>query len=181
MKKMDIPKYKIGDSLYLATFNSESDYIICPECGGTKILRVILWDGTEHTIDCQGCSSGYNPPTGYVRVYKRIPKVEIIVISGMEINLGEPIEYRVSLSSCSTRILKEDELFLSKEGAEIKAVELVKEIEAQDKARIEQKEKPTRSWAWHVHYYRGQIRDAEATINRATDKLNAAKRHVKEE
>lgn len=178
---MKEPKFKIGDTLYIATFNSTDNYIICPDCGGTKTLRVILWDGTEYIIDCQGCSAGYDPPIGYIRTYKRIPKVEVVTLSGMEINQNSPIEYRVRWSSYCYRTLKEDELFVLKEDAEAKAVVTAKELEEKELAEIEQKEKPTRSWAWHVHYHRKQIRDAEETIARATDQLNVAKRHIKAE
>ncbi len=177
---MNNPKYNIGDSLYCASFDSMDNYIVCPECGGTKILKVILWDGTEYIIDCRGCAGGYDPPTGYIKTYKRTPKVEIVTISGMEINRNKPVEYRIQLSSCNYQILKEDELFVLKEDAEARAVVKAKEFEERELSEIEQKEKPTRSWAWHVHYHRKQIRDAEKTIARATDQLNAAKRHVKE-
>ncbi len=177
------PKFKIGDSLYCASFEMERIYVVCPDCGGTKTLRCILFDGTEYTIDCRGCASGYMPPTGRVVIHERKPKVDLGIIFGIEINDGteEPIEYRIKLGGSYARTLKENELFETKEAAYDRALELAKEYTLEEQERINKKEKDHRSWAWHVHYHRRQIRDAEKTIARATDQLNAAKRHVKEE
>lgn len=174
-------KYEIGDALFCATFESQKDYITCPDCGGTRTLKVILWDGTEYIINCAGCAAGYEPPRGWIRTYKRTPKVAIVTISGIEIKRDGLTEYRASLSENSCRILNEDELFADKAEAEVRAAELVKELEQKERDDIEKKEKPTRTWSWHVYYHRKQIRDAEKTIACATDKLNAAKRHVKSE
>ena len=95
----------------------------------------------------------------------------------------EPTSIRYGFDSFTGgyHIGSEKDLLLTKEQAEIRAKELAEEWNKEQLARIHQKEKNNRTWSWHVHYHRSQIRDAEKTIKRSTAKLNAAKEHVKEE
>jgi hypothetical protein len=179
MKMADEPKFKIGDSLYCVNRAQRGEHITCPECGGTRTLKVSLFDGTEYIIDCQGCAVGYDPPQGVILVYRIAAKIEKVTISGVKTEAGQTTEYRISLGPCVYRTFKENELFKTPEEAQPRANELICEQQEQEQGRINAKVKDHRSWAWHVHYYRQKIRDAEKAIAYATDQLDAAKRHVK--
>jgi len=77
-------------------------------------------------------------------------------------------------------IAKDTEIFPSEEGARAKAKELAEQWNKEELARIHRKEKNNHTWAWHVHYYRQQIRNAKKTIEYAKKQLDAASLHTKE-
>lgn len=170
--------YNIGDEVWYANRTSVSEKITCPECFGKKYLTVILGDGSQVTIDCAGCASGFEDPKGYVTYYKQDIEVRLITIDRVEIN-PDYVEYAFDKFGCGCHIAKDKDLFLTKEGAEVRAKELADEWNKEELAKLHRKEKNHRDWSWHVHYYRRQIRDAEKTIEYATKKLEAAKAHVK--
>jgi len=169
--------YNIGDKIWYAGRKSTEETVVCPECFGKKYLTVILGDDSRVTIDCAGCASGYGPPKGYVTYYKQYIDISPIVIDRVEIN-REYVEYGFNKTDCSCRIAKDTDLFDTREEAEIRAKELAEEWNQEQLDMIHRKEKNNRSWSWHVHYYRKEIREAEKTIERAREKLDAAKAHV---
>ena len=45
------PKYEIGQDVFFASFSSHaSEYVTCPDCGGTARLRVTFHDETTVSI-----------------------------------------------------------------------------------------------------------------------------------
>ena len=54
-------KYKIGDHVWRAGFGSTDNYVTCPDCAGTKRLRVIMGDESVVSIACAGL---LGPTTG---------------------------------------------------------------------------------------------------------------------
>jgi hypothetical protein len=171
--------YSLGDTVWHAHHIRAQRTITCPECFGKKYLTVILGDDSKVTIDCAGCASGYDPPKGYVNYYEYSPEVRQVIISKVEIT-KDHVEYGYDGTNGSHWIAKDTELFSTKEEAEIKAKELAEEWNKEQLARIHRKEKKDHTWAWHVHYYRKQIRDAKKTIEHAQKKLDAAREHSKE-
>ena len=171
--------YNIGDKVWYAGRTSTQEQVVCPECFGKKYLTVILGDDSKVTINCAGCASGYDPPRGYVTYYKQHIEVSQVTICKVEIN-PDYVEYGFDSFGGGCRIAKDTDLFPTKEEAEIRAKELAEEWNKEKLAQIHRKEKNNRTWSWHVHYHRGQIRDAEKTIERSTAKLDAARTHVKE-
>ena len=175
-------KFDIGDDVWRATFDASESFITCPDCGGTKHIRCILFDGSEVTIDCRGCQSGYDSPTGRVRVYDRAANAKSCTITGVSIDEGRDglvIEY-VAKGEYTYHV-KEEFLFATKAEAMAKAEMMAADESAIEKVRIRKKEKDTSTWAWNVHYYRSKIRQAEKDIFYYTAKLNAATPHLKEE
>jgi ribosomal protein S27E len=152
-------KYIRGQQLWRATFDAEETSVVCPECGGTRHIRVVLYDGTELAINCQGCARGFVPPTGFVPVYDRAPRAEAIIVTGFEVD-GDKTEYR---TDTTYRVL-EDDLYERQEDALAAAHALAARFDREERERVAKKEKPTRSWSWHVHYHRQQIREAEKSI-----------------
>ena len=174
------PKFNLGDNVFRATWDSEPAYITCPDCGGTKFVTVRLWDGTEHTLDCDGCKKGYYPPSGTVLYYKRTPAAKSCIITGISIEAKDnKIEYTCEgeyTYRCDQSDLFRDQAICLK-YAEKKA----KEAEEREKENELKKVKAHRNWSWHVHYYRRQIRDAKKTIERAEAALSVARVKAKEE
>ena len=168
-------KYGIGDEVWWACFESEPDYVTCPDCGGTGQITCLLFDGSQVSIDCEGCKNGYLGPQGRLKVYARKPTARRRTITRMEIDAGK-VEYGVT---DGYRVLEED-LFQNESDALARAAVKAAAAEGEERDRIARKEKDTRSWSWNVHYHRRAIREAERQIVYHTSKLNVAKLKAKE-
>lgn len=166
------PKFQIGDSLWIARVEQAEKWVTCPDCFGTKTLRVILGDGTEHTIDCAGCSPGYDSPRGVVKSYNIGPVTSVEVVTGIDCS-SERVRY-----TFGCWLQDECNVFATKEEATERAHELFLQREAEEERRIQEPERRKRSWAWNVHYHRDCIRRAEQEIAYHTAKLNAAQSHI---
>lgn len=168
-------RFQIGDVCWRSTWSSAENYVTCPDCGGTGQIAVIMHDKTEHSIECDNCKRGYDPPTGRVRVYDRIGVAEKVFINGISVS-GDKIEYRTSTS----HLIAEDVLFDNEQSALAHAASRVVEIDREERDGIQNKEKDTRSWAWNASYHRRCIKTAEKEITYHTAKLNVAKIKAKE-
>jgi len=163
-------KYKIGDVVWWARFETTETSIECPDCAGDSFIRCIMGDGTEVTVDCGNCHVGYEEfSRGRVRTCDRVPFAATTTIIGMDVKLNS-VEYRIPQSY----IVCEDDLWDTEEAAldraKVKAVEAGEE----ELARIKRKEKDTRSWAWNATYHRRCIRNAERDIEYHSKKLDVA-------
>lgn len=166
---------EINSVAWWATYNTEAEWIPCHECAGTKHLRVLLPDDTVLTIPCAGCACGYDPPTGHIRVWKRVPRAKLITIQGFEF-----ADRKESYHTQESWRIPAGELFNTETEALAAAKKKAADADAEERKRISEKEKPTRTWAWHVHYHRHQIRRAEKEIAYHSAKLGIAVAKTKE-
>lgn len=162
-------KYNIGDEVYYATHESKQIWVECPECIGSGRLKVTLGTGEELHINCQCCERGYEGSPGKIYTWEPKAKVELITISRMEINPD-----RITYGGHSSYILNEDRLFKTKKEAEEKAKKLTEEYKIGLEKDLHRKEKDSKSWAWHVHYHRREIKSAEKQIEYHKSKLAIA-------
>jgi hypothetical protein len=51
------PKYKIGDTVYVADSTYEKKSYSCPDCLGTRKWSVATPGGEKFAVDCQRCPS----------------------------------------------------------------------------------------------------------------------------
>ena len=177
----DKPKFNFGDYIYHGYVEHTEKWSPCSSCSGRGYNTIVL-DGETFTIDCEDCKRGYLGSNGSRGSYSFVPAVREGAISGVEKDSFEPFgfKYRLSAGSNSSWVLNEEDCFSTKEKALARAEVLKAEREKEDAARLLQKTKPDKSWVWHVRYYQNQIKFAQGTIERATEQLNAAKKHVKE-
>ena len=82
-----------------------------------------------------------------------------MTITGIEIKQDEPAEYR---SLCYS--LKEENLFRTKEEADVRAQQMTEEYTKEERDRFNRKEKDTRTWAWNARYHRDCIKRAEKDL-----------------
>lgn len=177
-------KYKIGDKVWCAVSNTVQKSLPCPECFGKRQLTVILGDDSKIPIPCESCSWseqsgwGYNEPYphGYIRYYEHQERAEEVIINRVEIT-GDKTDYGYS----GNYRMDADRVFATKEEAEAKSRELCFEHTEAEIAKIKNKEKPTRTWAWNLHYHRDCIKRAERDLEYHKAKLDVSKYHVKEE
>lgn len=169
-------KYEIGQEIWIATWDSTTDYVTCPDCGGTGRIRVIHHDDTMMSIECAGCSAGYEPPKGYVKVYVRHARAEKTTITGVEVRDGKT-EWRSAKSWC----LDEADVYDTEADAFAAALLKAERADREEREKINAKEKPTRTWSWNAHYHRRQIKEAQRNLEYHTAKLAAANLKAKAE
>lgn len=173
------PKYEIGQYVFLASFCSHaSEYVTCPDCGGTGRIRVTFHDETTVSIPCANCSKGYEEPTGRIHVYCRKGKAKKARISGVNISGGK-VEYRAEYHSFDDDgrmyegydLIDEDKIFFTEVEAQSRADIMAAEYDAEERERIFKKEKDQRSWAWNASYHRKEIKEAERRLEYHKKKL----------
>jgi hypothetical protein len=170
------PKFSYGEMVWCAEVAPTETRLTCPDCFGKKYLRVILGDDSEVTIDCPGCERGYLGPQGVIMSHDYAATVTARVVMGMEVWDGR---FRYSFYQRSG--VEESCCFATQEEASTRAVELQKEHEEQEQKRLDNKEKPNRTWAWNATYHRGCLRRANKDIEYHTKKLAMALEHKKAE
>ena len=149
----------------------------CPDCRGRRYLTVTLGDDSQVTIDCSTCASGYNPPRGYVLVNTYKPDAFLASIK----EIAKNDEGEVVYSGDGFYRKTEAELSDSRESALALAFNLAEEAYLEEKARLQRKEKDSRTWAWHVTYHRRCVKQAEKDLAYHTSKLNVSLQHKKAE
>jgi len=168
-------KHQIGEVVWLASWEAQPAYVVCPDCGGTGRLRVTFHDETQVSIECRNCSAGFDPPTGRVKVYDRVPRAVEAKITGAEID-GDKVEWRTDQSYR----VPEAEIYSNKADALFAAREKARQADREERDRVNQKEKDTRTWAWNASYHRRCIKEAQRQLEYHTAKLAVAVLKAKE-
>jgi hypothetical protein len=166
-------KYNIGDVVWYASMKTIKKTETCPDCFGQLALTVIKGDGSKVSIPC-ACGHGCEPPRGYYTFWAYVPDVKQVTIQRIEIDGTETKYGHSEKYQCS-----ESELFNNKEDAEKRALELAAEHEQEELAKIHQKDRHNRTWAWHVRYHREELKEAQRRIEYHSAKLNVAKAKAK--
>jgi hypothetical protein len=169
-------KYEIGQEVWVATWDASPSCVTCPDCGGTGRLRLIFHDDTEVSIECRNCCSGYDPPSGRVKIYTREPRAVLATITGVEIE-GSKTEWRTD----KFYRIPENEIFDSQDLAMAAACSKANQADTEERQRVFQKEKDTRSWAWNASYHRKCIKEAQHKIEYHSAKLAVAAIKAKED
>ena len=173
-----MPKFKLGDEVYFVYPESVERREVCPDCCGSKFVTITMGDGTQYTVDCEGCKSGYDPPRGFITEWDHSYLSRKVVIGGMEITL-EKTKYHVDVRSGGWWSADESDLFLDPFDAQKEI--LVRNAQEAERITAAEKKKanPNKSWAWHVSYFRRELKRAHGEIERYTRLLNASKEHSK--
>ncbi len=176
------PTFNIGDEVYVAGTKTETDVtqVICPDCRGAKKLKVTLGDNTEVFIDCSFCEQGWMGSQGFNRLSRIEPEVKAVRIDRITIEQDNPVAQKVTYWAHHFG-WDGDRVFKDPDTALLVAKSLAYNARAEAEKRLEQKDKPARTWAWHVNYHRREIREAEKKIEYHSKKLGIARQHVKEE
>lgn len=168
-------KYNIGDIVWVASFEAREAWVTCPDCLGSKRLRVIMGDDTEVSIDCKGCEQGYLGPLGHLRVYDRTPHAVQSCIREIKLEDDGP-----KYSGASFYEKPEAEVYDNQEEAAAAAAVHAARMDKEERDRIAHKEKDTKSWAWNASYHRKAIKDAERQLAHHRAKLAVAAAKAKE-
>jgi hypothetical protein len=167
-------RFEVGQQIWIGDFSPLAPcHETCPDCGGTGRLRVTFHDETQVSIACQNCAAGYDPPTGFVIVYRNSATARLATICGFENALGKT-RWHVDGHDSGYRLVDDSDAFDTEDEAIAFAKRRAAEWEEEQRARIFKKEKDTRSWAWNASYHRRQIKEAEKNVAYHTAKLTAA-------
>ena len=160
----------IGDKVWWATCENKTVEIDCPVCFGKKEVTLILGNGEQVKTDCDYCGRGFEPAKGYTQEYQMVSGVKEIEITGKEIKEnaeGRHVEYRYQ-NYC----LDNFNIFETKEMAENRVKELIKEYDAFELRRIAHTKKSNQThYSWTVGYYKKQIKDAQKNLDYYSQKL----------
>jgi hypothetical protein len=181
---MNKPKYNIGDIVWCGEWKSYEKWEKCPDCGGTKTLRVTLFDDTEYVIPCETCKHGYEGPYGVVKHYAYSTIARELVVQGMELGCfsdeKDIWQYKLGLEGSCYRQVPENELFMDEQSALNFALAKGRQMEIAEAARVFLKDKPSHTWAWHVTYHRREIKEAQRRLDYSLRALGIAKEKSKE-
>ena len=166
--KLPLP---LGVTLWHASHGAGEEWITCPECLGTKELKLTLANGEEYMVDCRCCQSGYEAPLGLIRRYRYDFKPVPFIArrwgtDGDKFWFSEQSPH----ANCWTRV-DQDDLFTDETACRARCdqrnAELATQQEEQQYNRLMSKRKDL---AWSVHYWRSQLarhrRDAELVEKR---------------
>ena len=154
-------RFNIGEKVYVAAFERKAITVTCPDCFGSRRVRVILGDDTEIAIECGGCDpGGYQPPLGYITNYEWAASAELKTVVGIEERAGEPTRYNFA-GSCD---FEGNKTFATEEEALAKANELRQAHEDEENRRLMAKTKNTKSWAWNATYHRRLAKKAREDL-----------------
>jgi hypothetical protein len=173
--------FKVGDKAYLASMEYHQETVVCPDCAGKKYLTVILGDGTELSIDCCTCQSGYDPPRGYVNYhsYRPMSEVQEITIDGVEYRKDGDnyvaTEYQYNKSSSSWRTAKSNQVSANKAEAQLRAEMMAREASEEALKDFLSREKPNHTWAWNATYHRRCMKQALKDYEYHKAKIEVAK------
>lgn len=172
--------FNIGDIVYQSEYGRQEHFITCPDCIGSKRVKVILGDGTEISIECGGCDpGGYEPSRGVIRQYRYEAKAMRRTVTGLQINAAG-VEYQLDGTSGGWRCGTPETVFAT-EAEAVAAGEAKKaEAEAEENRRYLAKTKNEKSWAWNASYHTRCAKRAEADLEYHRGKAIVCKAHVKE-
>ena len=173
--------FHLGVPLWHAAYGAQDEWVTCPECLGTKEVKVTLANGEEYMLDCRCCQSGCEESRGVVhrQNYDFTPTPFIARRWGTD---GDKFWFSSQApdANCWTHV-SQDDLFTDEEACrarcEERNAELAKRQEEQQLANLKSKR---RDLAWSVHYWRNQLSRLRSDIERVEKRLRACQERGKE-
>lgn len=158
-----MPKFRVGDKVWWAKCRWENKQILCPTCFGKKEVKLILGNGDEVTLPCQGCAPGFEFPTGQISEYDYVSEPEQVYITGMDIEINgnkEKVRYRGT-----SYIYDEEDLFLDQLEALAESQEKKRKLDEEQLTRTEYiKKNVHKSFSWNARYH---MREAKQLRSKA--------------
>ena len=156
--------YKIGDTVWYATYQRREISIVCPICFGKLKVTLILGNDDTVIMPCTFCGrNGYEPPSGKIQDYDFVKKAQLMTITEIEqiSKIGkEEIKYHSEYC-----VLDADRDFDTEEAAQIKCEELCREAKKEQETRvIYLKKEAKKSFIWNAGYHLRESKNYYANI-----------------
>ena len=164
--------FNIGDKVFMATYGRNEKFVTCPDCLGSKQVKVVLGDGTEILIECGGCDpGGYQGSTGRIRQYDYSVEAIERTVTGVKTTMSGT-EYELdNFGGCSYYIGDQSKVFATEELAIAAGNLLKQQFEDEENKRLMAKTKDHKSWAWNATYHRRCIKDLERQLEHHRTKV----------
>lgn len=147
-----MPKYKIGDRLWLARYGSTEVKKPCPICFGKKTVVLILGNDEQASLPCQMCVRGYSDLEGFIIESEYRAETKIIAVERLESQTDANGEITRYISG--NYVFDEDHLFENRKDAEVKSLELKEQAEKDQMTRTELvKANIRKSFSWNAGYH----------------------------
>jgi hypothetical protein len=171
-------KFKVGDTVWLASYSSKEVIKPCPSCFGKKEVKLTLGNGDEVMLPCAGCAPGFDPPTGYSIEYEYSTAPRLIVIDKVTTEVNGSTETVTSGSDCY--VLDAEKVFSNQEDARVFGEGLRLQAEREQLTRAEWiKKDKHRSFSWNAHYHLNQVKRLEKEIERHKAQATACKERAR--
>jgi len=163
---------QIGQTVYEASAWSYGDKLVpCPVCYGQLFATLILGNGEQVKVECDGCGIGYNGPRGVVNEPCAGSRVSSFLVGGLAWNWGSWLILDTSNHGRKWGV----EVFATEAEAEARRVVLFEEAAKDAENRTFSIHKSKRkSPTWLVRYHREGIKRAERDLAYHTRKLSDA-------
>jgi len=165
--------FAIGEIVWRCGNGHVEEYLVCPECAGTKALTLVQGNGEQVFIACACCSLGSDPPSGRVKRTRFEHRPERFLCARVDVN-GDVIRYRDDALSCSyceaTRLFRSHEE--CQRACDAENAQRAEEEKARAIANLASKR---RDMAWSVHYWGRKVRDLAKDLETARARLAVCK------
>ena len=166
--------FPLGVTLWRAAYGAGEEWVTCPECLGTKEVKLTLANGEEYMLDCRCCQSGFGPPRGLIHrcIYDFRPTPFVARRWGTD---GSKFWFSDAApdATCFTHV-DQDDLFTDEAECltrcEQRNAELSKRQEEQQYSHLMSRRKDL---AWSVHYWRSQLARHKKDVELAEQRLRA--------
>lgn len=162
-------KFKVGESVWAASFGSKTVRKPCDTCFGKKEVTLILGNCEQVVLACQACgNNNWGIPLGYHEETEYIAEAELISIDKISVTFtdsGEIAEYETHTGIHGCSIYKECDLFTD-EASAIKRAQEKKAIFDQDEAKRHEciKKNIHKSFSWNAHYHLKEAKEHRRLI-----------------
>lgn len=162
---MSEPKFKIGDRVFMGRYDRVGTHVVCPDCLGSKKVKVVLGDGSEWNIECGGCDpGGYIGSTGTIKQYEYTSIATPHKVTAVKASTSG-VSYELdNFGGGSYYVPDENKVFSTSEEAMADADKQKADHEAEENRRLMAKTKDAKSWAWNLTYHRRCIKDHERQL-----------------
>jgi hypothetical protein len=174
--------YHVGDLIWYAEAGRKEIQKECPICFGKKQVTLILGNGDQAILPCSYCGPGYEEPEpkGYIIENDFFTSATQRGITRIVINQttkGNTEEYY-----SDPYVLQLDRMFDTKEEAEQRAIDIIKELKKEQDDRAEHVKKSLKaSYSWNAGYWQKQINDLKQKLEYYEKRYKICKERSKEE
>lgn len=167
--------FPLGTKVFTVNVVREVNYVTCPECGGTKHIRIVA-HAAEYVVECEACYH-FGNPTGKVRkdTIQVIPQE--IILKDVTLDAGEFTYFTAIPEVGKARVCYPvEELFLTKEDCLPLCQKKREEIQAREDAQLEAEIRQNRNRvAFTYRYWKGNAAKLEKQLEYARNKCKLLK------
>lgn len=157
-KNKIMKKYNIDDVVWYAFVGNRQVQKTCDICYGKLKVNLILGNGTIVELPCNYCGTSYESPRGYITTYEFVAEPKQVKISNINIEQTKTSEKITYYTDYGT-IVNNNYIFDTKEEAEIRCNEIIKQEEIDEFAKTEHlKFNNNKSFSWNAGYHLKEVK-----------------------